>query len=296
MNNPLNFRAGAAASLNQIQAARGISAPPAPTSPSHQTTATRPGEGLRPGATSASPVHMAAEEMERHVSEAIEDSPVLKDDQAPIIDTDHLDNPPVQDDPDDIDLPEGEPEDDFEPTEFQEVEVEEEEETESRSDEDEGGGSEAGESDRELLAYIAEELKVYQRDKVVPAKRQARLLKDRDGRNDRPGPAALAAACESAFGGLARTLPGMPGDFIGLVDQYRGKLVGVHALTNPANLQGFMQELKRVLERGEVAYLLLDISRIPAPHQAQVLKNLPAVGAKPQRVMMLLGAGRKQWN
>lgn len=295
MNNPLNFRAGAAASLNQIQAARGISAPQAPVSPS-QRIAARPGEGLRPGASPASPVHMAAEEMERHVSEAIEDSPVLNDDQAPIIDTGHLDNPPVQDD-DDIDVPEGEPEDDFEPAEFQEVEVEEEE-AESRSDEDDGGGSEGGEGqgDRELLAYIAEELKAYQRDKVVPAKRQARLLRDRDGRNERPGPAALAAACESAFGGLARTLPGMPGDFIGLADQYRGQLVGVHALTNPANLQGFMQELKRVLDRGEVAYLLLDISRIPGPHQAQLLKHLPAVGARPQRVMMLLGAGRKQWN
>lgn len=234
---------------------------------------------------------MAAEEMERHVSEALEDSPVFTDEQAPVIDPADLDNQPVAQD--DAEVPEADSSEGMEGLEFQEVEIEEEEDPYASSDEE--GEREKAESN-ELEDYLGEELKAYQRDKAVPAKRQARLLKDRDGRNERPGAAALATACEGEFGGLARTLPGMAGDFIGLAEAYRGQIFGVLALTNPAQMQGFLQEVRKTASRSDLSFCLLDLSRIPAPHQAHVLKNLPACGVRPRTALIWLGPGKRQWN
>lgn len=288
MNNPLSFRAGAAASLNKVQAARGISSPAASTA-TQPAGGLRTGPGQRPGIGGAAPVHMAAEEMERHVSDALEDSPVLTDSQAPVIDPELLDAPA-----DEIDEPQFEG-DDFETVEFAENEPADtaEDPEEARTDADGQSGREA---DSELEAYLVEELKAYQRDKALPAKRQARLLKDRDGRGENPLLARLATACEGGLGGLARSLPGMPAELLGLAGDYRGSLFLLQAPAAPAQLQGLPQQLRQHLSRAEIGYVLLDLGRIPPAHQLPLIKALNAQGVPPKTVLCLLGPGKSQWN
>ncbi|MEZ0372252.1 MAG: hypothetical protein ACAI44_24400 [Candidatus Sericytochromatia bacterium] len=292
MNSPLNFSSGAAASLRQAQANAGVRATGAPAAPTPATAAPAPAarQGLRPQ-PAAAPVHLAAEEMERHINEALEQSPVLTKEEAPLIDIAHLDAPPedVQDLDPDTDVPE--PEDEgFETVEFAEVDAKEDPYAESEDD----GMAEGSGPDAEA-SYLAQELKIYQQDAALPAKRQTHLLKDHQG-SERPGAAALAVACEAAVGGLARTLPVMPGDFVGLAGDWLGKSFGVLAFTNPNQLQAFVQELRQALARSDRDCWLLDLARVPATHQGYVLKTLPSCGARPRQVLIWLGQGKRQWN
>src|SRR5262249_32005276 len=146
-------------------------------------------------------------EMVRHISDALEQSPVLSDNQAPLIDPEHLDHPP------DLEAQEEAtyaPEPEEEPFEAVAFTAPDKSESPAIKDEDKGKAKTGSGN------YLADELKIYQRDKAVPAKRQAHLLCDAEGQNQRPGAAALATACEGQVGGLARALPGMQGDFVGL--------------------------------------------------------------------------------
>lgn len=271
-------------SVGNVRGTAPLSAPQTP------TTAQAPGRAAEaPGraASGGAPVHMAAEEMEKHIDQALESSPVLNDEEAPLIDLEHLDSPPDLEE-DDTEVPEGE----AEVEEFEAISLEtpdEAEESDDKDSEGEGGGAEAADS------YLAAELRRYQQDRETPARRHAHLVKNAQG-EDRPREAAAAVACESALGGLARPQQGSAGAFVGLSGAYTGKSFGVLGLANPAQLQPFVQALRKALARPDLDYLLLDLEKLPAQHQGYVLKTLPAAGAKPQQVLIWLAGGKVQWS
>lgn len=252
------------------------------------TSATR-GASPLPGRSEVvgAPVHMAAEEMEKHIDQALESSPALTDDQAPLIELGHLDAPPEDDE---IEVPEGEGEaDDFEAISLDgNPEAEEEDKTGDKEEGEGGGGTGTTEN------YLASELRRYQQDRDNPAKRSQHLLRNHQG-EDRPREALTAVACETILGGLARPLAGS-GAFIGLAGAYQGKQFGQLGLANPAQLQPFIQALRKAISRPDLDHLLLDFEKLPAQHQSYILKTLPATGAKPQQLLIWLGGDKLQWS
>jgi hypothetical protein len=282
MNNPLNFSAAQSSSLSSVRSASGVSATQSPTAPTSRPGAQTAGPAGRSQA--GAPVHMASEEMEKHIDEALDKSPVLNDEEAPLIDLEHLDAPAEEDE---LEAPEGEAED-FEAIELEAVEVSQKEEVPDDSEREAEGGA-AGES------RLAEELRRYQQDRSIPAKRHAHLIPNAQG-EDRPREAMAAVACEGLVGGLARPESRHPGAFVGLAGSYMGKSFGVLGLANPGQIQPFIQALRKALARPDLEYMLLDLEKLPASHQGLVLKNLPACGAKPQRVLLWTGPGKVNWN
>ncbi|PKL76147.1 MAG: hypothetical protein CVV27_11760 [Candidatus Melainabacteria bacterium HGW-Melainabacteria-1] len=280
MSNSLNFSAGAAASLRQAQATGGVKAVAAPTTPKPTEAAPAPAarQAQRPVPVAA-PVHMNGEEMERHVHEALERSPVLNEEQAPLIDLAHLDAPAE----DEAEIPEAEA-DDFDVVEFAGPEPEPAAEA---ADEDGSRAATGGGGD-----YLAEELKLYQRDSSQPARRQAHLLPDHSGA-EKPRSAAVAVGCESTVGGLARSLQGMRGDFVGLAGHWRGKAFGVRGAGQPAQVQPLLKQLRAELPN--IDYILLDLEKLPPVYQGQVIKTLATLGAKPQQIMVWQGQGNCHW-
>lgn len=263
-----------------------------PAQSAQQAASARVAQSPSARAGESSQLHMAAQEMESHVTQALEQSPVLNDEQAPLIDLEHLDAPPEEQE--ELETPEPEAEgENFEPIEFAEAEAPEEPE-----DKEAGQDSEGGEGGADPLeSYLAAELKLYLEDREIPARRLSHLLKNAQ-EEERPREAATAVACEALLGGLARSQPNLSqrGAFTGLKGVYLGKSFGLLSLTNPAQLQPFTQALRKALARPDLDFMLLDLEKLQPQHQTYVLKTLPASGARPQQVLVFLGAGKCQWN
>lgn len=297
MTGSLNFSnlsaAAAVRPTTAVQRTAPAAPPPPPTETQKPETTTRPETG-KPGGG----VHMAAEEMEAHVAEALEQSPAFEEDQAPLIDPSHLDEMPEEvpeaegelegpaetaeaEESEEADEIEGEGE--VEEAESKEIEAAETEEAEEESESGEKGEGEGeGESDSEaaehspdhekLKHYLESELARYQREKDQPTQRFVYLA----GQAERSRKAQVAAALEAKIGGLAPVLPGMPGDFIALAGALKGRVIdhiGV-AKNQPFQAPAFKQALLSHLTASGIDRVLLDLEHVPPLQRPALLALL----------------------
>ncbi len=272
-----------------VQRTAPVSPPPSETP--KPESAPRP-ETAKPGGG----VHLAAEEMEAHVAEALEKSPAFEGDQAPLIDPSHLDEMPEPEFEAELEGPseseeseeseEIEAEGEVEEAESKEIEAAEAEETEEESESGEKGG---GESEQEsqtdqpqtdpLKRYLESELERYQREKGQQAQRFVYLA----GQAERSRKAQVAAVLEAKIGGLAPVLPGMAGDFIALSGAYTGLIldhIGV-AQNQAFQLAAFKQALLNHLKAPGIDRVLLDLEYVPALQRPALLALLKTPNAHP---------------
>ncbi len=293
MTGSLNFSnlssAAAVRPIATVQRTAPVSPPPSETPKTE--SAPRP-ETAKPGGG----VHLASEEMEAHVAEALEKSPAFADDQAPLIDPSHLDEMPEPEFEVELEGPseseesedseEIEAEGEVEEAESKEIEAAEAEETEEES---ESGDKGEGESEQEsqtdqahtdqIKRYLVSELERYQREKGQQAQRFVYLA----GQAERSRKAQVAAILEAKIGGLAPVLPGMAGDFIALSGAHTGLIldhIGV-AQNQAFQLAAFKQALLNHLKAPGIDRVLLDLEYVPALQRPALMALLKTPNAHP---------------
>ncbi|MGE3726760.1 MAG: hypothetical protein AB7I41_14465 [Candidatus Sericytochromatia bacterium] len=295
MTGSLNFsNLSAAAAVRPTTAVQRTVTPPPPSetakpAPSAPPQTSKPGGG----------VHMAAEEMETHVAEALAQSPAFEGDQAPLIDPAHLDEMPEPEFEADLEAETAETEEneeiegegEVEEPESKEIEAAETEEAEEESESGEKGESES-ESEQDspatdsdtLARYLASEGERYLREKGLQAQRFVYLA----GPAERSRKAQVAAVLEVKLGGLAPVLPGMAGDFIGLSGAFKGLIldhIGV-APNQAFQAQAFKQALLNHLKAPGIDRVLLDLEYVPPLQRPALLALLKTPQAHPTWVYL----------
>ncbi|PIQ23231.1 hypothetical protein COW36_18955 [bacterium (Candidatus Blackallbacteria) CG17_big_fil_post_rev_8_21_14_2_50_48_46] len=304
MTGSINFR-------NLSQAA-----PVRPSAPLQRTAAPSKPETSAPAERKFSPtelakpgggVHMAEDEMQAHIEQALSDSPVLNDQEAPLIDPEHLDAAPeeVAESTEVKATEESEASNESEELEETEegAEAEEEaeleapemdapEEAEDYLDQESESENEAGEPSENLADYLKEELYKFQKDRLLPDKRLAHLIVQA-GRSRK---VEVAVAIETQIGGLAAVLAGMRGDFIFLSGTNAGSVIdhiGV-ARNQPFIFQAFRQALLNHLSLPQIDCVLLDLEFVPLAQRPAVLAVLKEKPAS-KKILVFQGPGKLLW-